>query len=356
MKRAYLVRYGAYGDHVHMSNVIKALDLDGWHITFEYNYKGAQIHSYNPRVDVHKMFEPFDCKNAGQLNEKFAELKSLEGQYDLFVNFAYSLEDALIEPENKPSYFWPLWMRRNKNTNICYYDQSMMWAGLTDRKYMGWRGEVFFKKEEHKHILKQLKPYEDKFIILWAMRGSMWQKAVCHIAKDICNEWLRRHPDTVIITTGDEFCRKWEWAADNAITVAPDRGIGDGSPSLVHKSARMPFRQALHIAKYADLVVTPETGLGIGAGAFGTPKIMMLTAASLKNVVGNDINDYSLQSEAYCSPCTRAIYNTRNCPINGKTGLPICVDFDKHTVLKQMEKAYSAGHERNWDTPDEGVS
>ena len=355
MKRAYLVRYGAFGDHVHMSNVIKALDEDGWHITFEYNFKGKQVHADNPRVDVHRGFEPFDCGNEKQLNEKFNEFKRLEEEYDLFVNFAYSLEDALIEPESKPSYFWPLWKRRAKNTNICYYDQSMIWAGLTDKKYMGWTGEIFFTRPEHEHVIEQLEPYRDKYIILWAMRGSMWQKAVCHIAKDICNEWLRRHPDTVIITTGDEFCHKWEWVADNCVTIAPDRGLGSGEASLVHKSARMPFRQALHLAKYVDLVVTPETGLGIGAGAFGTPKIMMLTAASLKNVVGNDKNDFSIQSDAYCSPCTRAIYNTNNCPINPKTGLPICVDFDKYAVLDRMEQAYTSGYKRSWKLPDKEV-
>jgi len=349
MKNAYLVRYGAYGDHVHMSNVIKALDLDGWNITFEYNFKGAQIHARNPRIDNHIVFEPHRIKSNDGLIEWERRLERCQKEYDLYVNFSGSLENALIAPEHSPEYFWPLIDRRKKNAMICYYDQSMIWAGLTHKKYMGWRGEVYFNQEEHLHVLSQLECYKDKFIILWALRGSMWQKAVCHIAKDICDEWLERHPDSVIITTGDAFCHKWEWPSKVGYTIAPDHGLGDGTASLVHKSARMPFRQALHIARFANLVVTPETGLGIGAGAFGTPKIMLLTAASLKNVVGNDINDFSLQSEAYCSPCTRAIYNTNNCPVNPNTNLPICVDFRKERVLDQMEKAYELRHLRSWD-------
>jgi len=336
------MRYGAYGDHIHMSNVIKALDEDGYHITFEYNFKGAQIHAYNPRIDEHRFFEPSEHTSKPEFYTLIeAKKKQAEDTHDLFVDFSHSLEGALIEPERKPSYFWPLWMRRRKNTKICYYDQSMIWAGLTDPKYMGWTGEVFFKKEEHEHVLNQLKPYNGKYVILWALRGTMWQKAVCHIAKDICNEWLKRHPDTVIITTGDEFCHKWEWVSEVGTTIAPEAGLGDGESSLVHKSARMPFRQALHIARYADLVVAPETGLGIGAGAFGTPKIMLLTAASLKNIVGNDKNDYSIQSDVYCSPCTRAIYNTLSCSLNRETSLPICVDFKKEDILQKMEDAYS---------------
>jgi hypothetical protein len=40
-KRIILVRWGAYGDHIHMSNVIKAYDEDGWLVDVEYNYKGG---------------------------------------------------------------------------------------------------------------------------------------------------------------------------------------------------------------------------------------------------------------------------------------------------------------------------
>lgn len=356
-KRALLVRYGAYGDHIHMSNVIKALNEDGWHITFEYNQKGAQIHSYNPRIDIHNRFEPFEHIKKFDPHTLFVKrLDKIKKNYDLYVNFANSLENALIEPERSPSYFWPLKMRRQKNTHICYYDQSMMWAGLTDEKYMGWTGEIYFKAKEHELVLRQLKPHKNKYIILWALRGTMWQKAVCHIAENIITEWLERHPNTVIITTGDDFCKKWEWISRVGNTVAPTGGFGDETHTLVHKSARMPFRQALLTSKYVDLVVTPETGLGIGAGAYGTPKIMLMTAASLKNIVGNDKNDYSLQSEAYCSPCARAIYNTDNCPINRNTKLPICVDFDKDKVLNQIEEVYSNHgmyHLQKWDeTPD----
>lgn len=359
MKRAYLVRYGAYGDHIHVSSVIKALNLDGWHITFEYNLKGAQIHTHNPRIDEHVFFEPSQHKDSELYSLFVRRFKPIKEKYDLFVNFSGSLENALIEPERSPGYFWPLSLRRAKNTHICYYDQSMKWAGLTDKKYMGWTGEIYFLKGEHEHVLRQLEPYKDKFIILWAMRGSMWQKAVCHIAKDILNDWVKSHPNTVIITTGDEFCHKWEWVSSHGNTIAPEKGLGDGSATLVHKSARMPFRQALNLSKYVDLVVTPETGLGIGAGAFATPKIMLLTAASLKNIVGNDKNDFSLQSEAWCSPCTRAIYNTRNCQINPGTKLPICVDFQKETVLGQMEKVherFGVHHMSKWNDAPEGRS
>ena len=104
-----------------------------------------------------------------------------------------------------------------------------------------------------------------------------------------------------------------------------------------------------------DMVITPETGLGIGAGAFGTPKIMLLTAASLRNIGGNDDNDYSIQSPAYCSPCTRAIYDTDYCELDEKGGC-IRVNFPMEMVLDRMQVVYDARIPRAyWEVRDEKV-
>jgi ADP-heptose:LPS heptosyltransferase len=354
MKRVFLYREGAFGDHLHMSNVIKAFHEDGWEVTFLYNLKGAQIHTKNPRIAHHQVFESsgayFTPEKAKKLQKKLAKASQ---EYDRFVSFQKSLEDALIANEATAEYFWPLKKRRAKNTKRCYYDQSMLWAGLAEERYMGWTGEVFFDSAEHEFIKAWLRKYVgDKYFILWAMRGTMYQKAVYPLAEELCTMWLKHHPNTVIVTTGDKFCQQWEWDDDR----------------VVHKSGRMPFRQALHLARYADLVVTPETGLGIGAGCFATPKIMLLTAASLTNIVGNDENDYSMQSPAWCSPCTRAIYNTANCPpgrsvYHVRMGenevveepLPLCVDFEIEEVFERMREAFETHGYYNKEARNSGL-
>lgn len=358
MKKVFIHREGAFGDHVHMSNVIRAFYEDGYQVDMCYNFKGAQIHSYNPMITNHHFWES-NAKTATSKMRKdhVALLKNAIETYDKFVTFQISLEQTLLPGETQVEYFWPLRIRRLKTADICFYDWSMRWAGLTNEKYMGWGGDVFFTKEENDFVLDWLKPYEDKYVILWALRGSMYQKAIYPIAREVLTEFINRHPDTVVITTGDKFCQQFEW----------------DHPNVIHRSGRMPFRQALCMSQFVDMVVTPETGLGIGAGSFGTPKIMLLTAASIKNVAGNDKNDYSLQSPVYCSPCFRAIYNTNNCPLGSKEikisgkyidrayadygeeeimSLPACVEFPPDMVLEQMEKIYREHGKRNVKCPE----
>lgn len=333
VKKVYLIRYGAWGDHMHMSNVISAFKRRGYYVGMEYNWKGAQLMTHNPHIDAHYPFDPWlDPEILKKpMSWLLEQQRSRNKSYDLVVDFSHSLETGMIAAEDMEEYYYPNYLKNRKYGRICYYDQSMHWAGIMDED--GKSGEVYFTSAEHETIKKKLAPYKDRYKILWCLSGSMWQKAIYPWSKDVCDEFLRQHPDAVIWTTGGPECVKYQWNHDRVINV----------------SGSIPFRQAALMTRYMNLVVTPETGLGIVAGSYSTPKIMLLTAASIRNIAGNDKNDFSMQSDAHCSPCHRAIYNTRNCLKEAKTGLPICVFFDKERVLARMEYVYNLRHPQNWE-------
>jgi ADP-heptose:LPS heptosyltransferase len=327
MKTAYILRHGAFGDQAHCSHLPKILKEEGYHVSFEYNWKGAQLHKYNPFIDNHVFFEPpvewFTLANENVRIALYQKHRELKKRYDLVINLGGSLEGELIPGEASPSYYL---FKRSKSqfADICFYDQTVKWAQMP-KKYYGRSGELYFPKQEHDHVIDWYKKYEGKFLVIWALAGSMQQKAIYPWAKQIIDEFHSKHPDSIFcITAGKEHNDKaWE----NEYTV-----------NLVGK---LPFRQIALMTRYANAVVTPETGLGIIAGSFGTPKIMLLTAASIKNIVGNDKNDFSLQSHAWCSPCQRAIYNTDYCEC--KDGHPICVNFNKDLVVRRIEEIYHSG-------------
>lgn len=365
MKRVYLVRYGAYGDHLHMSPVIRAFKEEGWHVTFEYNHKGSQIHAYNPYIDKHCYHEPSapvyakDPDANIKLTNRF---KEIEKNYDRFVNFKGSLEQSLIVSENSPEYHLPKSIRNRMFGNISFHDQSIKWAGLPE-KYHGRVPEVYFRRKEHEHIKKLLRPIVDKgkHIMMWSIAGTMWQKAIYPWAKEVCDEFQRRHPNVVIILTAGPEYKKFGWGVDY-------KADGWQESPVINVIGIWPFRQALLATRYVHSLVTPETGIGIGAGAYGTPKCMLLTAASLKNIMGGHKNDFSIQSDAWCSPCHRAIYNMDTCDTKEvkdavcsysetkhSDRLPICVFFDKEKVLDQMEKMYECGWEPDYSEVQEEV-
>lgn len=359
-KRVYLIRYGAYGDHLHMSPVLRAFKEEGWHVTFEYNFKGAQIHTYNPNIDVHVPREPEKGlyeQDPKAKYQHYKRLKKIEGAYDRLVDFGGSLEHSLIASEKDPEYFMPKDWRNRAYGDMPFHDQSMKWAGLPE-KYRGRRTEIYFRDKEHEHVKRALAPLRERwpFLMMWSIAGSMWQKAIYPWAKEVCDEFMARHPDVcLLITAGPEYA-KYVWGGERVYDCV---------------ARKHPFRQVLLMTRYINLLVTPETGIGIGAGAYGTPKIMLMTAASVKNIVGNDRNDFSIQSEAWCSPCHRAIYNMDTCDtaptdmdcrvahrdFNSprqkleSRRLPICVFFGKDRVLEQMEKAYAMHYVPDWDAP-----
>jgi ADP-heptose:LPS heptosyltransferase len=335
MGKVLVVRYGAFGDQIYISPLLRTLAEEGYAVDLECNWKGLQIHHDNPFLNQITLFEPStkEVVEAVKHDQMFIDkrIQKKVKDYDRIISLQSSLENALIEPRNAAGYYSPLYQRRAKNAQTNYYDQTYLWAGYEPN---GKSGEVYFTEDEHKVVGEWIAKRKHRYLVVWALRGSMYQKATFWWARRVIEEFCERHPEALVVTMGDKLCRQIEF----------------DHPQVVNKAGRWPFRQSLLFTKYADMVVTPETGLGVAAGTFGTSKIMLLTAASIKNVTGNDDNDFSLQSPAFCSPCTRAILDTYSCPTSGTadiesqytlrgTKLPICVDFDPSVVLARMEEA-----------------
>jgi hypothetical protein len=254
------------------------------------------------------------------------KVSELGAGYDKVINLQWSLEGALVDNQLSEAYYWPRYMREAKSGHTNYYDQSMKWAGLEPD---GRSGELWFANHEHRMVGEWMEQLKDKFVVLWCIRGTMYQKAIYDLAEKAITRFCADTPNAVVVTIGDKDCKQFEF----------------DHPQVIHRSGVFPFRQAVLLTKYVDMVVTPETGLGVAAGTYGTPKVMLLTSASLKNVVANDDNDFSLQSEVWCSPCFRAIYDTMHCEhLEGKHApdgmpLPICVAFDEDRVFDRLTEA-----------------
>lgn len=333
IKKALISRYGAYGDQIHASHLPRLLKEHGYdYVAFEANFKGTQLLCNNPFIDKIIYFEPSECAavytSTVMMVRHWAEISK---GYDKFINLYHSLEHECIAMESDPEYYMHSnerkWMR-----DVNFYDQTTAWAGFPELvgKY---RGEVWYTTEEKEIVEKWMSKFKDKFTLMINLTGTTIHKVLVEY-KEYINHILKTYPDAHIITTGDDSCKDMVEENERVTCIA----------------GKFPFRQATHIVRYVDCLLTMESGLGVAGNMWGTPTVQMMTSSSIKNHPNNCVGDFSLQSPARCSPCSKGPYKFLGCP--HKNGYPLCVHFDVDKVKDRIDETYRAYQASEFPTKD----
>lgn len=332
--RVYIVRYGAFGDSLVITPVLRALKEQGHHIILEYSDRGEAVFRHNPHIDEH-VFYKADSVPIEQLNKYWLEQKE-KHKADKYINFSETLEVALALHPRSPRYNYSKSERAllcNKN----YYEYSMKHAGINfnlvfpddcqkysymDEKnpYISiykenqmrdfYKPELFFTKDEELDVKQYLK--SNHFNIVFNMSGSGKNKAYPW-SDIVIGSILNDFPNAHIITIGDYMSKMIELHADRVTNLCGEIDI----------------RMSMLLTKHADLLISPDTGVLHASGCFSTPKIGLLGHTTKENITKHFENDYSIeadQSRAECSPCFRLIYNApMQCPRDISTGGVYCM-------------------------------
>lgn len=321
MKKALISRYGAYGDIIHCSHLPHLLKEKGYdQVDFETNYKGIQLLSKNPYIDNIIYFNPHDYLHTfGHPTMRERHWKNVSQGYDKFVNLYNSLEYNCIAMEDSVEYYMHpsarKWMRE-----VNFYDEMTRFAGYPE-EVGNWTGELYYSAEEDQIARDSIKKYEGKYIVLINLTGTTIHKRFVR-SPEVINWILTNIPNAHIITTGDKSCKSIDFKGNQISSVV----------------GRFPFRQVALLAKYVDLVITMESGLGVAANSWDTPTIQLMTSSSIDNHPKYAKNDYSLQSPAKCSPCSKGPYRFIGCP--HEDGFPKCVYFNVDDITRQVKRAY----------------
>lgn len=305
MKRYLIIRYGAYGDCLILTPVIKKLKELGHYIILNTSERGVEVFKNSPYVDEfieHKLHSvPIDKL------EKHWEKVEKDCKADEVINFTGSFENNIALHPNDPEYNLPKWMR----AEICdknIYDLSQEWAGLEGCDKIP---NLHFDEDEvyaTKQLLKK-----NKVNILWCMAGSgknklyPWQDFVM---AEIFKDYKNVH----ILTVGDEAASFLE----------------EEDKNITNLCGKIPMRVSMCLTKYVDLVIAPDTGVLHAAGCFDTPKIGIFGATSINQTTKYFENDFSVQADCACSPCHRLIYSTSwdaQCPVDVVTGCIWCLSI-----------------------------
>ena len=313
-KKALVIRYGAYGDAVVATPVLRLLKEDGYRVTLNCSEYSADVYKHNPNVDEFIVHITNSVPNV-ELDKHWTKLA--EG-YDKVINLSESVEKTLLKMEGHPDFKWSK-EERHETCNVNYYDRTLELAG-----YAGCEGtlpELFFSREEEKWASLLRHQYKNRFLILWSLSGSSFHK-VYHRADEVARGFLERHKDAVTFTVGGDLERLLEW----------------DHPSNRKRCNQWPIRKSLIMTKYADLVVGTETGVLNASACYDTPKIVMLSHSSEENLTKHWKNCTSLYSNAPCYPCHQLHYTLESCPLESISEAPSVGYSSKEIKFRTKEK------------------
>lgn len=301
MKKALVVRYGAYGDMIIITPVIKKLKEEGYYVVLNTGKRGKEVFENNPNVDEYIMHD--EEMHIDHLSDHWDKLKE-EVKPDKYINFSESIECNVAVHPFQPKYN----LTKPERFALCnknYYDVTEAWAGLEGCQKLP---ELYFTPSEIQEANKYINPR--KINILWQLSGSAKQK-VYPWTDYVIGEVLKNHKDIHFITTGDERCQILESVND---------------PDITNLSGRVSVRIAMCLTSLVQLVVSPDTGILHAAGCYPTPKIGLLGHTTRTNITKHFINDHSLEAECACAPCMRLIYDHDiQCPVEFITRAAWCM-------------------------------
>ena len=316
-KKCLVIRYGAMGDMITITPLLKALKDDDYEVHLVCTPRTAGIEN-NPNIDYVYMQER-DVIPSCQLTEYH---KIISQGYDKVINLCGSIESSLLFESTSDKYFLPH-EERHKTANINYYDRTLELGGYPNIK--GMNGEVYLTESEKLLLNVWQKNHAGFFKILWQVRGSSEHKIYPYIS-DIADELLAAHDDIRVFLVGGIETQVIDWV----------------HPNIRNCIGKWNERQALIMTSAADLVISPESGILNAAGCFDTPKIGLLTHSSRENLTKYFINDYSIESDVECAPCHRLVHKVSECKVGGEIGLPICMErgLPQEEVMKRIMTVY----------------
>lgn len=337
--RLLIVRYGAWGDSIIITPLLRHLKAEGHEIYLHTSEMGMKVLKGNPNIDK---FIPYVSKSVpdDKLQGYWEKLQK-EHDCDVLINMCESVERAIALHPIDPVYNYTKkerFERCNRNFYEYSFEHAMGQCGdKIDQVFKtdddpDFVPELFFTKDQEEKAQEFFKQYADKFVIVWGLSGSSLNKAYPW-TDYVIGDLVRDHEDIVIITVGSNMEQVLE-------TIEHER--------VIRKAGVWSIMEAAIATKYADLVVSPDTGLLHAAGCFVTPKIGLLSSNTVESITKHFPSDLSIEADSAkvpCAPCFRIIYSaSTQCPVDPVCYIPLCMShgIDPKKVLETIEGVYES--------------
>lgn len=278
-KRAVICRYGAMGDLIQLTPLIRALHEDGYEVTMNVTPRAMSLVYNNPFVSniILQESEAIPNPDLGGYWKEWA------GDYDKYINLSESIEGRLLFVPGRREFYTSKAFRHSV-ANLNYHEHHMALGGYASRTDL--RPELFFTRAEERDMKAVYDSMAGRFVILWATNGSALHK-VYPLMEPVLRDWLALHSDATVLSLGDASGKAAEFS----------------HPRVVPMCGEWTARQTALATKYASLVLGPETFVLNAASCFPTPKITLLSHSSHENLCKHWEGDFCLAPDVALSPC-----------------------------------------------------
>ena len=334
MGKTLVIRYAAYGDWLYTLPTMRALYDRGEEVYLHTNRKGIDIFMQDDRLKEVSWFEPFVVPKEHQKS-------AIEGVWEALINrirpdtllhLSNTIEGMGLAQREQPRY-WNLSINKRRKLlgkkpfavmplHLCLGNEKDAYKEIETKGYAA----MAFTSKEIEWAEKWRDANMGRFIVLMPLHGTTLHKQFPQ-----CQDWaetiLKKYPLANVYLAGDGQGVNKPFGFDGRVT----------------STLGAPIRQLILMARYADLVIGPPTGLLTASVMWGTPRIYLATDASVRQLTYGAQYDFSIQSQTKCSPCNRAIYEPEDCHVPVRDGgLSECsYTFDKEEVMNRVEFVYS---------------
>lgn len=248
------------------------------------------------------------------------QVNELGLEWDVFVNLHKVIAGRLMFHKNDPQFNIPQHCKVCRNKGRNYFDEITLRfqenLGIDMSEALGKRPITKHTHEEKGWLRDFRYIYEipqDAFLLGWQFTGSARYKWYPYFKQVIQESIMQRFPEVYLIGLGDlEGLIKW------------DRMYHHGR--FVNLRDTVSFRQALILTSELDLLVSPETGIYVGAQAYEqTPKILLATHTDGTHITCGD-ESVILESTSECAPCYNLLHS---CNIDPESNSPRCISSIK---------------------------
>ena len=321
---ACICRLGGVGDNLVASSVMRPLKKLGYMTEMVTSEMASAVFLNNPYIDK------LTVRPDGMMPGGPDWFAARAPEYDVFVNLSFSMEGLHAVRKNEPLFYWPPEFRRRR-CGGSYLETAHDIVGVPHEF-----GPLFFPtaEERERAAADKKKQFGGRYV-LWALAGSRIDKTHPFIPHAVARIIKELDVHVVLMGHGDaqyQFANMVQ--TEVARTLSTDRGhrclsavtppeqiglgIEDGGPR--HWS----LRRSLSTALAADVVITPDSGIGWAVAMEAMPKVMLLSHASVENITKHWVNATTLhadQNRVPCWPC-HCLHDTIDTCVKAKNAEP----------------------------------